>query len=79
MQSPPRWWHLIRWIQIVWLASEVRALELEIELEEHRMARHAERMRSWRALRAEKLGRLRTLRGFPGSVSFSGMTGRNPT
>jgi hypothetical protein len=36
-------------------------------------------MRSWRAFRAEKLGRLQTLRGDPGSVIYSGMTGRNPT
>lgn len=77
MKSNPAWWQLWTWVRIWWIESEIRSIDFEIEIEEKRYATHERRMRSWRAWRAEKLGRAQTLRRAPGSVNYSGMTGRN--
>ena len=74
-RGPPRPWQIVTWLAIWFHEHELRSIELAIEEEERRAETHAARMRSWRAWRAEKLGRIKTLRGAPGSVSYSGMVG----
>lgn len=78
-RNKPSRWRIFRWLAILFHEHELRSIELAIEEEEKRHAEFERRMRSWRAFRAEKLGRIRTLRGAPGSVSYAGMVrGRQP-
>lgn len=76
--GPPRLWHILRWLAIWFHEHELRSVDLAIEEEEMRHAQFANRIRSWRAFRAEKLGRVQSLRGSPGSTSYLGMTRVRP-
>lgn len=72
----PKWWHFHRWVVIFFHEHELRIIEDQLAQEQKRHDEYPRRMRHWNHWRCEKLGRLQTLRGEPGSVSYAGMVRR---
>jgi hypothetical protein len=73
MKSSIRWWQLLRLLRLWYLQAEVSNIDYHIAEEQRRHDDFERRMRSWRAYRAEKVGRAHSLAHGRGSVSYAGM------